>query len=153
MSNRKKPTRTGSRRRQREAERKGQSHTARVGLVIPIHKGLRPEQGTFALNMQADTDFSLAGGIFFGSLEAMGYMKSPELVAGAVASVLNSLLPEMRKRVVQLMIQGLHLYVSDEVQYGEMTVRLQPFYESLLSPEEQAKQRGEKTGIWTPGQQ
>lgn len=148
----KKIAQLSSRSKQRDAERRGQSHTARVSMVVPMHEALRPGQGAFTFNAQANTDISLISEIFLQSLSAMGYTRSPGLLAGAVSSVVNALYPEVRKAIVQMVMRGSTIRISPELEDGGIKVAMEPFYESLLSLST-AEQQGKEAELWTPGQE
>ena len=121
MSNHKKkrnraPTSISARRRERQERERGRSHTGRVSLVVPTHDALRPDRGNFAFNVEADTDMQIAGNVLFETLKVLGYMGSEQILAGAVASICNTLQPEIRKEIVKHILQGHNLTVSGEVE-------------------------------------
>lgn len=91
--------------------------TGRVNLRHPGHGMLRPGRLSSNFNAAAQTDMGLLTDVVLQTLTSLGYGTHPQLIAGALATVVNITNPEIRKMVVGLITQGKNLYVSPSVSY------------------------------------
>ncbi len=170
----------GARARERKAQEKDDSRTARISITMPKHEWLRPDRTTSTKTVEADTDIGLLQEVLFTALQMVGFDKGPQLVVGAFASICNGFTKEVRLQLVQHLLAGTHMYINPSESYGcascgsESTedkhakddcdgtfeqqsgysVHLGSTYEKLLTEEQQKEQEQkaaeEKTGLVLP---
>ena len=107
----------GARERERKASKGMAEYTGRVSLVFNPHDLLRKGRHTSAAAVRGSTDLDLMWSVLVAALEGLGYAKDPRLLTGAIASIVNRLAPELRKVVVNHIVQGNNLYVRRAVEY------------------------------------